>query len=198
MNSWSANLQASLQLVLDAALDVPRTLLQWQAAYQSVSEKINFPGAATSNYVKPWVVRMRMIVEMRAHGISQLSADEPMCVNAFASLFPDQCNWVHRFGSRHSTIQFVWAAQHYDSPPELYTMYTCFAGSPIVQRFTAAWLRDCEMHLRCGLAGYRAAWGWNAIPAVLLPIVHNAITHGQRTPMIRERSPPKKCAHFVS
>ena len=179
---WSSELQASLQLVLDAAvalndLEVPRTLLQWQVGYQSVTHKINFPGAATSKYVKPWVVRMRMIVEMRALGISQLDAKAPMSVAEFATLFPDQCNWVHRFGSRHDTIQSVWAAQQYDSPPELYTMYTCFAGSPIVQRFPAAWLRDCEMHLKCGRAGYRAAWGWNPIPAVLLPIVHNAIAN---------------------
>jgi hypothetical protein len=177
---WSSELEANMQLVLDAAvalnaIDVPRSLLEWQAACQGVSQKINFPGAATSNYVKPWVIRTRMIVEMRARGIRQLAANGHMSVTNFAALFPDQCNWVHRFGNGHATIQSVWAAQQYDAPPELYTMYTCFAGSPMVQRFPAAWIRDCEMHLKCGFAGYRAAWGWNPIPAVLLPIVHNAI-----------------------
>jgi len=114
---------------------------------------MNFTGAATSNYyVNPWIVRRRMIVQMRARGISQLAAVELMSVTDFAAHFPDQCKWVHRFGTGHATIQSVWAAQQCESPPELRTM----CGQPssrMVQRCSSA-LRQCEMHLKSGLAGY--------------------------------------------
>ena len=185
-----SELHASLQLVLDAAsalnaIVVPRTLLQWQDSCQTVVRHIHIPGAASSNYGKPWIVRMRMIVEMPACGISKLAAVEPMSVTDFDALLPDQCKWVHRFGAGHATIQSVWAAQQYESPPELCTMYACFAGSRMARRFTSAWLRQCEMHIKSGLAGYRAAWGWNPITAVLLPIVHTAIADKRPASRIR-------------
>ena len=121
-----------------------------------------------------------------------------MSITHFAALFPDQCEWVHRFGTGHATIQSVWSAQQYESPPELCTMYACFAGSPTVQRFTSAWLQESETHIKSGLAGYRAAWGWNPIPAVLLPIVHNAILADKRSASSRIRVINIDCMFIAS
>ena len=121
------------------------------------------------------LIQTWMILEMRARGIKQLVDTKPMMVDALAKLVPDQCEWVHSFGAGHAAIQDVWAAQGYKSPPELYAMHTFFAGHPVVQRYKAAWINASELHLKAGMAAYRAAWGWAPTPAVLLPIVYNAM-----------------------
>ena len=151
VRGWSSKLQARLQLVQDTAvalnsIEVPRTLLQWQAVYQTVSN-LDLASAASQNVI-PWLIRTWMIVEMRARGVKRLAATKPMTIDAFAAMFPDQCKWVHTFGAGHAAIQDVWAAQRYESPPELYGMHTCFAGHPVAQRYKAAWIRECELPLK--------------------------------------------------
>ncbi len=113
-------------------------------------------------------------MEVRLRGIERLEAAKPMTIDAFANILPE-CTWAHSFGAGYATIQDVWAAQHYESPPELYAMHTCLAGHPLVRRYKAVWIRDFELHLKAGLAAYRAAWGWSPVPAVLLPIVQHAM-----------------------
>jgi hypothetical protein len=178
INDWSSELRTRLHGVQDAAvamnsLEVPRTLLEWQAVYQ-IANKLDL-GAAVFRSVKPLLFRAWMVVEMRVRGIKRLAAAKPMTVDAFAAMFPDQCQWVHSFGVGYAAIQGVWAAQHYKLPPELYAMHTCFAGHPAVQGYKAAWISECELPLKAGVAAYRAARGWTPSPAVLLPIVHNAM-----------------------
>lgn len=76
---WSAKVAANLQPVLNAATalnhaDCPQSLEQWATVVVALSTAVSFPGgSAASAYVRPWLIRTRLLVECRACNIKQLT-----------------------------------------------------------------------------------------------------------------------------
>ena len=95
---WSPQLLDKLNRVARAAealnqacVNVPRTLVAYSEAAHALerSGELKFPGAATSKYVRPWVVRTRLVTEMRMRGVRQLKFSHDAPLSLLARGFPD-------------------------------------------------------------------------------------------------------------
>ena len=75
------------------ACQAPKNLTDWATVFKAGQMKLDFPGVG-GNYVGPWLLRIRMIVEMRAQGIHRLLAEPNTPLMEFGNLFPDQCEWA--------------------------------------------------------------------------------------------------------
>lgn len=95
---WSPQLLDKLNRVVRAAealnqacVNVPRTLVAYSEAAQAMekSGELKFPGAAHSKYVRPWVVRTRLVTEMRMQGVKRLKFSPDAPLSLLARGFPD-------------------------------------------------------------------------------------------------------------
>ena len=73
-------------------------------------------------------------------------------------------------------VQHFFRSQGYDREPELYTMYTCFAGSPQVSSVSAQWAQIHKSNLRQTGEAYGAGWGYFPSPVTLWPLTIRIIT----------------------
>lgn len=96
---WSEDLLSNLQRVVTAGralnekcVEAPSTLEEYSRLVQELEAdgKLKFPGAATSKYVRPWVIRMRLVTEMRAQGIRRLKYSSMAPLSMLGVGFPDQ------------------------------------------------------------------------------------------------------------
>lgn len=95
---WSEKLQANVKSVIRAAeamnklcQNVPRTLEAYSAAVQELEKSgdLKFPGAKNSNYLRPWVTRMRLVTEMRFRGVKRLKFSPEAPLALLHDGFPD-------------------------------------------------------------------------------------------------------------
>jgi hypothetical protein len=85
-------------------LPLPKTLQEWVDGYNVVKAALDLPGMG-SNYLRPWFYRTWVLVAMRAAGRPGLKMDQPMSLEEFRKGFPDQGNFILKFGAGLSTIQ---------------------------------------------------------------------------------------------
>lgn len=106
-------------------MKVPRTACEWRARVTQAAK--DAPRSETRNrYIWPWLVRLALIISMRAAGVKRLQVPKDLRVRDLHGLFPDQKQHLKRFGPSETPFKEFAKKIGYDGPLELLTMHLCF------------------------------------------------------------------------
>jgi hypothetical protein len=179
--TWDAKFAASIAAVRESALELakaegktPKSCEEWNALWERLEPKLCFPGCSNlSTYVKPWVFRIWTVVSLRVARVARLSPNS-MSPEEFSKGYPDQSDWILRFGHGFNSMAALWNHMGYSGPPELFSMYCCFFGSRRAKEFPAAWIFANHASVVAARKGYEAGWGHESIPSVVLRLTRNS------------------------
>jgi len=66
---------------------------------------------------------------MHRNGIKRLKLSSDVTMPQLAQLFPDQGNWLTKFGTGHQSVKEMFTELAYDGSVEFFTMYCCLFAS---------------------------------------------------------------------
>lgn len=121
-----------------ASLPIPRCLTGylnvWEGLMAADAIKEAMP---QGDYVWPWFARARLVSRMRAEGIKKLGmGKDEMPLETFTKMFPDSKAIVKSLsvadGKSLTTVKQLFGHIGYKGPPELFTMWCCFASNRYV------------------------------------------------------------------
>ena len=182
--AWDAKSAAALNAVRASSQElasIDAKLLgnvgQWNSAWEALEPKLAFPGCGDlSTYVKPWIFRIWAVVSMRTANVSRLACSTSMTPALFSKGYPDQSDWILRFGVGFDSMAELWSHMGYAGPPELFSMFCCFFGSKSARKFSAAWIFANRAAIAAARSGYVAGWGHEPTPSTVLELTRSLIS----------------------
>ena len=112
-------------------------LMQALKAFKAVS--LNPDGG----YLVPWTLRKMLIGRMTVAGVPRLTGAELVSVEEFASMAPDQKQWLLHFGKGCRNASQLMDRLDYSGPPELFSMRLCiYLADDLTRIFSVKWLEQ--------------------------------------------------------
>ena len=158
-------------------IDAPDTLDKWSQSAKSLLHECQqtpaFDGANKKcSYRQLWFVRTWLSMLMHRNGIKRLKLSSDVTMPQLAQLFPDQGNWLTKFGTGHQSVKEMFTELAYDGPVEFFTMYCCLFASQelrkLVQVLGGNFLAEHVAELRVLRMEFEDKSGQTPHPFVLL------------------------------
>ena len=104
-------------------------------------------GNYATSYGCLWLTRAFLLAEMRAAKHSCLTVGKKHQVKTITQAFPDQCQWLTRFGS-NMKLRTLLLKLAYTDPPEMLKIDLCNLGGPDARRWTIAEIKAATSTIR--------------------------------------------------
>lgn len=158
-------------------LNVPRTNAQWLSEFRAARTRAQQYKLNHEGYHWDWLVRTRLVVEMRNAGIKRLSVDVDWDSDQVVqAMLPDQSDWLQMWMTKtNNSLKQLLKALDFKEPLEMLSCFACVLGDislhdASIDQTTCNQIREARKTML-------SSWGFEGNPALIVQgVIHSSST----------------------
>lgn len=152
---------------------IPATCAEWLSEFTAASARANQFKLSNKGYHWHWLVRTRLLVEMRNAGIDCLCVSADLDSNQVVqAMLPDQSHWLQLWmKSTNNSLKKLMKVLDFKEPLEMLSCFACVLGDTSLNNASIDQITKSCTRIREARKTMVSSWGFEGNPALIVQAV---------------------------